>query len=89
MIYEEFVNKPCKNAFIGFLVLYGIGTYLPHLISIIKTDMKNYNTHRNHKPIVSILSLFQMHYLYTIFVMGPPSGDSNIFKVTFTTRSII
>jgi hypothetical protein len=56
-IYEEFVNKQCKNAFIAFIALYGIGTYVPHFFAVLGSNLRNANTRFNHKPIAFFCSL--------------------------------
>ena len=92
-LWEGFANQPAKNAFLAFLVIYCLGTYLPHIIGLGATYKGHNNLRRKPHLELSFWMLFQAHYLYII--LGPSLNGSltHTLKegmlISYTARSIL
>jgi hypothetical protein len=94
MVWESFINVPARNTIMSFIVIYGVATYLPHIIVIAAANITPNSPKRINctRTLLLLLSLFQAHYLY--IALGPRlklshSCAKEVMHIAYTARSII
>lgn len=83
-IESVFINEASRKAFLAFIIIYTLPTYIPHLIAITAGTFLNEYNHVDSgkfcckRVTLMVFSMFQAHYLFLVF--GPRTEINVSFK---------